>query len=51
MASVLEDQADQVLRHPGHMGGDTLECRVGCLVNQFYIMILPVSKNLETEKT
>ena len=29
-----KDQADQGLRHPGHMGGDTLGCRVGSLVNQ-----------------
>ena len=37
-SSVLEDQANQGLRHPGQMGGNTLECRVGSLVNQFYII-------------
>ena len=32
--SIPKDQNDQGPRHPGHMEGDTLGCRVGCLVNQ-----------------
>ena len=31
--SIPKDQNDQGSRHPGHMGGDTLGCRVGCLVS------------------
>ena len=30
--SIPKDQYDQGPRHPGHMGGDTLGCRVGCRV-------------------
>ena len=33
--SIPKDQNDQGPRHSSHMGGDTLECRVGSLVNQF----------------
>ena len=28
--SIPNDQYDQGPRHPSHMGGDTLGCRVGC---------------------
>ena len=38
VCSIPKDQNDQGTRHSSHMGGDTLECRVGCWVNQFYIM-------------
>ena len=37
--SIPKDQYDQGLRHPSHMGGDTLGCRVGCSGVQIYIMI------------
>ena len=37
--SIPKDQNDQGPRHPGHMGGDTLGCRVGCSGVQIYIMI------------
>ena len=29
-SSIPKDQNDQGPRHPGHMGEDTLGCRVGC---------------------
>ena len=38
-SSIPKDQNDQGPRHPGHMGGDTLGCRVGCSGVQIYIMI------------
>ena len=37
--SIPKDQNDQGPQHPGHMGGDTLGCRVGCSGVQIYIMI------------
>ena len=36
--SIPKDQNDQGPRHPGHMGGDTLGCRVGCSGVQIYIL-------------
>ena len=38
LSSIPKDQNDQGPRHPGHMGGDTLGCRVGCSGVQIYIM-------------
>ena len=47
-SSIPKDQNDQGPRHPGHMGEDTLGCRVGCWVNQFYIIKSKISMDCPT---